>query len=163
MRWVKNQIEAGKELGVSADTIRKWKAGAAWWQDRFYQKGKGWDVDSIRDANPRYANEEETQQRSDVARQISIRAKEVDLKIKESKLAERRRQLIDVDLMIQIVTDHDRILAHNCTQIPLQLSKLTKNKQLKKLLNEKGQNIVRKLLRAASADLRAELTRTANA
>lgn len=157
MARTKTREAAAKQLNVSGETLRKWQY-AAWWKAEFHTKA-GYDIAAIKAANPRYTDEEATKDAVDESRKMSLMARKIDLQIRMSKLKERDRELLPVDQIIEITTQHSKALVNTLTNLPGMLSRLVTDRKLRKKLNDEGQTIVRNILRTYSHDMEASLQR----
>lgn len=154
-RRTKSQEGAAAKLGVSARTLMRWEK-AVWWRSVF-RNSSGYDIEAIKLAHAEHTSEQEASSGVDEARKIAFEAKKVDLKIRESKLAERNRDLISVERVEEILGLHTQRLVSSLEQLPLLLAKIVSGKANKQSLFTEGQNVVRRVLRAYGTDVETEL------
>lgn len=158
-QWVKGREQAGKALGVSGETVRKF-AFEPWWKKSFARR-KGryseYNITQIKAAHPRFAREEKQEESTDLSRKLTLQKRITEAKIADAKLKRLNRESLDVDRLIVLMAKHEKMLAHNCEQIPIQLSKLTDDEPTKRRLLKEGTNIVRRILRMHADDVRRSL------
>ena len=164
MAWVKGKDRAAEALGVKGETLRKWSF-SSWWKPEFVRragKTNEYDIDAIKAANSRYDDESGQAHEATVARKMSLQRRAMELRIAQNKLDEQKRRLLPVDALMRIFQLQEKILANNLEQAPRQLARLASDKKTRERLDSEGKNIIRRLLRMASEDLRRELERHVN-